>query len=84
MAHSGICNIVTYAQAVCGDHRLLGILGGFHLLEDNEQLDKTAAFLKEHAPRRLYPCHCVGLACKAKLMASLPVSEVGVGMTLEL
>ena len=46
--------------------------------------EKPAAFLKEHAPRQLYPCHCVGLACKAKLMASLPVSEVGVGMTLEL
>lgn len=83
-SHSGICNIVTHAQAVCSDQRLLGILGGFHLLENNEQMDKTASFLKEQGPQSLYPCHCVGLMCKAKLMASLPVSEVGVGMTLEL
>lgn len=83
-SHSGICNIVTYAKTVCGDDRLLGVLGGFHLLEDNLQLDKTVETLKSHAPEMLYPCHCVCLAGKGKMMRAMPVTEVGVGMTFEL
>lgn len=83
-SHSGICNIITYAKAVCGDDRLLGVLGGFHLLENNEQLHRTVTTLQSHAPKMLYPCHCVSLAGKAAMMAAMPVFEVGVGMTLEL
>ena len=83
-SHSGICNMVEYAKQVCGDDRILGILGGFHLLEDNDQLDETVRHLKDCKPEVLYPCHCVCLAGKAKMMAEMPVREVGVGMTLEI
>ena len=83
-SHSGICNIIEYAKRVCGDHRIAGVLGGFHLLEDDAQLQKTVAYLKDCAPNNLYPCHCVSLTGKARMMAVLPVREVGVGMTLEL
>ncbi len=83
-SHSGICNIVEYAKQVCGDSRIAGILGGFHLLEDNEQLTETVRYLKDCKPEVLYPCHCVCLAGKAKMMAEMPVREVGVGMTLEI
>lgn len=31
-SHSGICNIAEYAMEVCGERRIAGILGGFHLL----------------------------------------------------
>ncbi len=27
-SHSGICNIAEYAKKVCGDNRILGIIGG--------------------------------------------------------
>ena len=30
-SHSGICNITEYAKEVCGDSRVLDIIGGFHL-----------------------------------------------------
>ena len=30
-SHAGICNTVTRAMNVCGDHRLVDIIGGFHL-----------------------------------------------------
>lgn len=83
-SHSGICNMVEYAKQVCGDDRILGILGGFHLLEDNPQLAETVRFLRDCKPQSLYPCHCVCLAGKAKMMAEMPVHEVGVGMTLEI
>jgi metal-dependent hydrolase (beta-lactamase superfamily II) len=83
-SHAGICNIIEYAKRVCGDHRIAGVLGGFHLLADDAQLQKTVAYLKDCAPNSLYPCHCVSLTGKARMMAVLPVREVGVGMTLEL
>ena len=83
-SHSGICNIVEYAKKVCGDDRVLGILGGFHLLEDNAQLEETVAFLSGLNMKMLYPCHCVCLQAKAKMLTRMPVTEVGVGMTLEL
>lgn len=32
-----------------------------------------------------YPCHCVSLIAKAKMLsAGLPVEEVGVGMAIEI
>jgi len=82
-SHSGICNIVSYAQAVCGEERIAGILGGFHLLESNERVEKTAAFLKRVNPAALYPCHCVSLAAKIVLARTLDIQEVGSGTVIE-
>lgn len=83
-SHSGICNIVEYAKKVCNDCRILGILGGFHLFEDDLRLQKTIQYLTSCHIKKLYPCHCVSLAVKARLMEALPVAEVGVGMRLSL
>lgn len=83
-SHSGICNIIEYAKEVCSDHRVIGVLGGFHLFEDNEQLRETINYLKKCNIKQFYPCHCVSLLAKAKMMEELPVSEVGVGMKLEI
>lgn len=83
-SHSGICNIIEHAKAVCGDDRVLGVLGGFHLFNVDEQLKKTIEYLESCNIKQFYPCHCVSLICKAKMMEKLPVKEVGVGMTLEI
>lgn len=81
-SHSGICNIIEYAKEICDDDRVLGILGGFHLFEDNVQLQKTIDYLVACKVKQLYPCHCVSLLAKAKMMEKLPVAEVGVGMEI--
>ena len=36
-SHAGICNIINYAKQVCGDERIIGVLGGFHLFEEDEK-----------------------------------------------
>ena len=82
-SHSGICNIVTHAQAVCGEDRIAGILGGFHLMEANPRAEKTADFLHRIAPAVLYPCHCVSLAAKILLARKLDIREAGSGLYLE-
>lgn len=81
-SHSGICNIIEYAKEVCKDNRVIGVLGGFHLFDDNLQLQKTIDYLSACQVKQLYPCHCVSLLAKAKMMEKLPVMEVGVGMEL--
>ena len=83
-SHSGICNIIEYAKAVCNDQRVLGALGGFHLLTDDDRLEKTIQYVEKNQIAQLYPCHCVSLLAKAKMMAKLPVFEVGVGTTISL
>ena len=83
-SHSGICNIVDYAKFVCDDDRVLGVLGGFHLFEADDQLTKTIEYLENCKIEKLYPCHCVSLKAKHRMMEKLDVNEVGVGLVLEI
>ena len=82
-SHSGICNIIEYAKKVCNVDKVYGVLGGFHLFKDDKQLRETIAYLEENHIERFYPCHCVSLLARAKMMQSLPVIETGVGLIVE-
>ena len=79
-SHSGICNIVEYAKKVSEDNRVLGIIGGFHLFEVSEKVNKTIEYLAENNVKELYPCHCTSFAVKAEIHKTIPVKEVGVGL----
>ncbi len=81
-SHSGICNIIEYAKEVAEDNRVLGVIGGFHLFEVDEQVKKTIHYLVENNIELLYPCHCTSFAVKAEIHKSIPVREVGVGLEL--
>lgn len=81
-SHSGICNIAEYAKEVCKDNRVLGIIGGFHLFELTEQVNKTIDYLKQNNITELYPCHCTSFVVKAEIHKVLPVKEVGVGLEI--
>lgn len=83
-SHSGICNILEYAKQVCNDDIIYGVIGGFHLLEVDERLDKTINYLKENNIKLLYPCHCVSLKAKIEMAKRLDINEVGVGLELNL
>ena len=83
-SHAGICNITEYAKDVCGDDRIEGIIGGFHLLEMNSQVSSTVDYLKKQNPKRLCPCHCTCFHARAALQNAIPVTEVCVGDVLEI
>ncbi len=79
-SHSGICNIIDYAKKICGDNRVVDIIGGFHLLSPPEiQMNETLNFLKNTAPKVVHTCHCTDLSSKIALAGVVNVSEVGVG-----
>ena len=81
-SHSGICNILEYAKKVCGDNRIYGVIGGFHLFDVNERLERTIDYLKRNNIKMLYPCHCVSLKAKMEMARSLDIQEVGVGLVI--
>jgi len=82
-SHSGICNIIEHAKKVCKEDRILGLLGGLHLFEVNEQLEKTIDYFLENKITHLFPCHCVAFQVKARIHQSIPIHEVGVGLEIE-
>ena len=83
-SHSGICNIVEQAKRLLNDNRIIGIIGGFHLLSNDEQIDKTIEYFKDNNIDNLYPCHCISFYNKAKMMKYATVHEVGVGLSLDI
>lgn len=83
-SHAGICNIVEYAKEVCHDQRIVGIIGGFHMLEMTDRVAKTAEYLKKQSPRHLCPCHCTCFHARAAIQAAVPTEEVCVGDVLEI
>ena len=83
-SHSGICNIIGYAKEVCNEERIYGVIGGFHLFECNEKLEKTIKYFKENSMKEMYPCHCVSLNAKIEMGKELDIKEVGVGLKIEI
>lgn len=83
-SHSGICNIVQYAQKVCKTDKVIDIIGGFHLLNPPErQLKGTIDLMKRLNPDSVHACHCTDLKSKIELAKVVNLEEVGVGMEVE-
>ena len=83
-SHSGICSIIEYAKQVCHEERVLGVIGGFHLFENDDRTKKTIEYLAESKIEQLYPCHCVSLKVKTEMAKALDIREVGVGLALDI
>ena len=83
-SHSGICNILEYAKKVCNDNRIYGVIGGFHLFDIDERLEKTINYLLENNIQLLYPCHCISLKAKIEMAKKLDIKEVGVGLNINI
>jgi len=82
-AHAGICNTVNHAMRVCDDHRLVDIVGGFHLLEPTKlQLQKTVENMRKWHPNKLHACHCTDFESRVALSRVTDLQEVGVGLEL--
>lgn len=56
--HSGICNTIEQAKLVTNENKIYVVLGGFHLKEINEQVDKTIDCFIANKVQKLYLGHC--------------------------
>jgi 7,8-dihydropterin-6-yl-methyl-4-(beta-D-ribofuranosyl)aminobenzene 5'-phosphate synthase len=83
-SHAGICNIVEYSKKICGEDRVVDIIGGFHLLNpSSKQLQGTIEYMRSLRPSSVHACHCTDLDSKIALSAVVDLKEVGVSLTLE-
>lgn len=82
-SHAGICNIIEYAKKVCGENRILDVIGGFHLIEPSKSQAKgTLDYFNVQHIKNIHPCHCTSLKYKIELSKSTNVIDVGVGLSL--
>lgn len=82
-SHAGINNITEYAKKVCGDERICGIIGGFHMLSVSRQTEETVHWLDKLRPRELRPCHCTCFHARAAIQQVVPIGETCVADVLE-
>jgi 7,8-dihydropterin-6-yl-methyl-4-(beta-D-ribofuranosyl)aminobenzene 5'-phosphate synthase len=57
-SHSGICNIIEYAKKTTGIDKIHAVVGGFHLREIDENLDKVIAYFKTLDVNYMLTGHC--------------------------
>lgn len=57
-AHSGLINTINYAIKVTGNDDINSVIGGFHLLGNDEITTETIKYLREKKVRKIYPSHC--------------------------
>ena len=79
-AHSGICNIVEYAKRVTGLKKVIAVIGGFHLKEDNRQTQKTIHYFRDQKIRNVLPSHCTQLPALAAFYREFEMEQVKTGM----
>jgi 7,8-dihydropterin-6-yl-methyl-4-(beta-D-ribofuranosyl)aminobenzene 5'-phosphate synthase len=70
--HSGLINTVEHIRRITGEEKVLGIIGGLHLQNANdERLNSTCSALLERDPEFVFPCHCTGTEAIAFLRQRL-------------
>ena len=81
-SHSGIINIVEYCKKLTGKDHIKGIIGGFHMQNDEELNREVCEYFKQEDIEIMYPCHCTDLKAKIELSKVCKIEEVGVGKQL--
>ncbi len=56
--HAGIVNTVEHAIKITGAERVAGIMGGFHLKENDMQTQETVKYLLRKEVKHILPSHC--------------------------
>jgi len=82
-SHSGICNICEHAKKVTGIDKIGAVIGGFHLKRNNLQTQKTVAYFKKNAVKRVLPSHCTELPALAVFYDNFEIQQIKTGMTFE-
>jgi 7,8-dihydropterin-6-yl-methyl-4-(beta-D-ribofuranosyl)aminobenzene 5'-phosphate synthase len=80
--HAGIVNTVKHASAVTGIDEIYGIMGGFHLKEDNLQTTETVHYLEDKAVTHILPSHCTAGAALAGFRSTFDARPVTTGECL--
>lgn len=82
-SHAGVCNITEYAKKITGQ-KLYGVMGGFHLFEDDRAaITGSVDYFKHEKPAFLFPMHCVDHAAMSAFYDNFKVRKYGAGDVFE-
>jgi len=81
-SHAGICNIVEHARTICQEKKVHMVLGGFHLLGNENQLSATIDYFKTTPVDHLYPMHCTDLLSLCAFRLHFGIRKLCAGDTL--
>lgn len=82
-SHSGICNIIDYAIEVTGISKIKAVMGGFHLIKNEVQTQKTIEYLQQKNIEHIYPSHCTDLSALLAFNNTFNTIQVKTGMTFD-
>lgn len=71
-AHRGLLNTIHYILSLFNGLPLFGIVGGFHLFDNEDATKKLIEQVKYLNPKVLAPCHCTGLISSATFYSAFP------------
>ena len=70
--HAGIVNVLAAARRISGVEKVVGLLGGLHLVEASEaRIGKTVEGIRAVDPDWVYAGHCTGFRAQAALYDAL-------------
>ncbi len=81
-AHSGICNIIEYAKKITGLKKVKAVIGGFHLMENNNQTKKTIEYFKEQNISQIFPSHCTKFPALVAFYNEFKIKQITTGMVI--
>ncbi len=82
-SHSGICNICEHAKKITGIDKISAVIGGFHLKQNDLQTQKTVAYFKKNAVKKLHPSHCTELPALTVFYDNFAIRNVKTGMKFQ-
>jgi 7,8-dihydropterin-6-yl-methyl-4-(beta-D-ribofuranosyl)aminobenzene 5'-phosphate synthase len=77
--HSGIVNMLEHAKKITGIKKLFGVIGGFHLKENDLQTKETIKYLNESGIKNVLPSHCTDLPALAAFYDNFGFKQVRTG-----
>jgi 7,8-dihydropterin-6-yl-methyl-4-(beta-D-ribofuranosyl)aminobenzene 5'-phosphate synthase len=81
--HAGIVNTLEYAVRITGIETIFGIMGGFHLREDDLQTEETINYLQGKNVKNVLPSHCTSGAALTRFNAAFGTRPVKAGNIFE-
>ncbi len=82
--HAGVLNTLEHALKVTGEKRIHGIMGGFHLKDNNQQTKQTIKYLQQKEVKHVYPSHCTALPAMAAFYDAFGLRQLKTGETIRL
>jgi 7,8-dihydropterin-6-yl-methyl-4-(beta-D-ribofuranosyl)aminobenzene 5'-phosphate synthase len=81
--HSGIVNTLKHAALVTGIDKIYGIMGGFHLKENDLQTRETISYLNDKGVSHVLPSHCTSGPALQAFRTAFGSPEVVTGSIFE-